>query len=208
MPTPVLDLTSVILSKVAASYFLGVTPPAPDSSCGLPGADTSRFFDATLTQSSNIRGIITMVDLSEGDAGMSKIKHRLRALIFDHDGEVAKLVTDILAGISWDVTRAQPSDPFRETFTYPCPFDAVIMHLTGATAHFLGMIPAIKRISPKAQIFVVSRSADEGLWLNVLEHGASDLFASPPNRTEFLDSFLRAVEANTLEEVGQAADAA
>ncbi len=138
---------------------------------------------------------------------MQHIK-RLRVLVFDPDGEVEKLVTDILAETPCDVAGAQSGDTLHETFTYCFPFDAVVMNLTRHTGHFLDMIPAMRKAAPEAGIFVLSRSADERLWLDVLDRGAHDLFITPPDRTEFLGAFLRAVQAQTPAEAMRPADAA
>jgi len=122
---------------------------------------------------------------------------RFRVLVFDPDGEVEKLVTDILAETPCEVTGAQSNDLLHETFTYHLPFDAVVMNLTPRTSYFLDMILAIMKVSPKAEIFVFSPSADERLWLDVLDRGAHDLFTTPPDPAEFLGTFLQAVQAQT-----------
>ncbi|MBZ5500484.1 MAG: hypothetical protein LAP85_29170 [Acidobacteriia bacterium] len=133
---------------------------------------------------------------------------RFRVLVFDPDGEVEKLVTDILTEAPCDVARAQPSDSLHETFTYHFPFDAVVMNVTQRTGHFLDMIPAIRKVSPKAEIFVLSRSADERLWLDVLDRGAHELFIVPPDRAEFLGAFHQAIQAQKADEAMRPADAA
>jgi DNA-binding NtrC family response regulator len=133
---------------------------------------------------------------------------RFRVLVFDPDGEVEKLVTDILAETPCDVTSAQSGDSLHETFTYHFPFDAVVMHLTRRTGHFLDMIPAIRKASPKAEIFVMSRWADEQLWFDVLDRGAHDLFVTPPDRAEFRDAVLQAIQAQKTADAERQSDAA
>jgi DNA-binding NtrC family response regulator len=133
---------------------------------------------------------------------------RFRVVVFDPEGEVEKLVTDILAATPCDVAAAQSGDSLHETFTYHFPFDAVVMNLTRRTGYFLDMIPAIKKVSPEAEIFVFSRSADERLWHDVLDRGAHDLFITPPDRAEFLGAFLQAIQAHTPDETMHPADAA
>ncbi len=123
---------------------------------------------------------------------MSQVEKKLRVLVLDPDGDVEKSVTDVLAETRCDIARAQSDDWQFETFTYRFPFDAVVMNLTARTGHFLDLIPAIKKVSPNAPIFVVSRLADERMWLRVLNRGADDLFASPPDRAELLCAFLQA----------------
>ena len=139
---------------------------------------------------------------------MQKPVRRFRVLVLDPDGEVRKSVTDILAKTPCEVAGAQPGDSLYETFTYHFPFDAVVMNLTRRTGHFIDMIPAIKRVSPSAPIFVISRLADEQLWVQVLNRGAHDLFVSPPDRAEFLGALLQAVQVEKHQEATHPLDAA
>jgi len=139
---------------------------------------------------------------------MAKPFKKFRVLVFDPDGEVEPLVTDILAETAYDVARPQSADSMIETFTYQFPFDAVVMNLNLRTSHFLDMIPVIKRISPKAEIFVLSRAADERLWLEALERGARDLLLMPPDRAVFRDEFLQALQGRTPGDEMLPADAA
>jgi DNA-binding NtrC family response regulator len=133
---------------------------------------------------------------------------RFRVLVFDPEGEVGRFVTDILAETPCDVARAQSGDSLYDTYTYQFPFDAVVMNLTRRTGHFLDMIPAIREVSPKVRIFVLSRMADERLWLHVLDRGAHDLFVAPPDRAEFLGAILQAIQAQEADESMRPADAA
>ncbi len=133
---------------------------------------------------------------------------RFRVLVFDPEGEVERFVTDILAETPCDVARAQSGDSLYDTYTYHFPFDAVVMNLTRRTGHFLDMIPAIRKVSPRARVFVLSRMADERLWLHVLDRGAHDLFVAPPDRAEFLGAILQAIQAQESDESMRPADAA
>jgi DNA-binding NtrC family response regulator len=133
---------------------------------------------------------------------------RFRVLVFDPEGEVERLVTEILAETHCEVASAKSGDSLYGTFTYHFPFDAVVMNLTPRTGHFLDMIPAIRQVSPKARIFVLSRAADERLWLHVLDRGAHDLFVAPPDRAEFLGAILQAIQAQKVDEAMRPADAA
>ena len=139
---------------------------------------------------------------------MAQPIQRFRVLVFDPEGELEKFVMDVFADTPCDVVRARSNDSLHQTFTYPFPFDAVVMNLTRRTDHILGMIPAIRKVSPRAEIFVLSRSADERLWLDVLDRGARDLFVSPPDHAEFLDAVLQAVQAQDPDGTMCPADAA
>jgi DNA-binding NtrC family response regulator len=139
---------------------------------------------------------------------MARPIQRFRVLVFDPEGELEKLVTDIFSETPCDVVNARSSDLLHETFTYQFPFDAVVMNLTRRTNHLLDMIPAIRKASPKAEVLALSRSADERLWLDVLDRGAHDPFMTPPDRAEFLDAVLEAIHAQEPDEDMRSADAA
>lgn len=131
-----------------------------------------------------------------------------RVLIFDAEGEVERLVRDVLAETPCEVASAQSGGAPDVTFTYSYPFEAVVINLTRHTGIFLDLIPAIRKVAPKAGIFAVSRLADEELWLEVLNRGADDLFMTPPDRAELLGVLLQAIQTHASDEAMNTADAA
>jgi DNA-binding NtrC family response regulator len=133
---------------------------------------------------------------------------KFRILVIDPEGEVEQLVRNLLAGMDCDVFGVQSNEPAYDTFVYRRPFHVVVMNLTSKTMRLLDMIPVLQQLHPNTETLLMSRSADERMWADVLAFGGYDLLTVPPDRQELVNALRRALDREQSAEVLHSADAA
>ncbi len=109
---------------------------------------------------------------------------RPRILVIDPDGELEPLISEIVAGSGCEVVCAEHHGLGHETFSFPNPFALAVMTITRRTSQLSKMISVFRKLSPNAEFVLLSRSANDHMWGDVLADGAYDLFRMPADPKE------------------------
>jgi DNA-binding NtrC family response regulator len=76
------------------------------------------------------------------------------------------------------------------------PFDACIIGLNRPVETCFDLLAAIKRNRPLAEVIILSRLADEELWIESIQRGAYDFLPKPLDRKELRRIVKNAIERN------------
>jgi DNA-binding NtrC family response regulator len=140
---------------------------------------------------------------------MTEPKRKARILVIDPDGDVEPWVSNIVSESGCEVACAESDGLLHDTFSYPHPFAVAVLAVSERTSHLFGMIPALRKLSPTAEVILMSRSADERMWADALAHGACDLFSMPPDPKQFSNVLLKVINrSEKTAELLEAVDAA
>jgi two-component system, NtrC family, response regulator HydG len=80
------------------------------------------------------------------------------------------------------------------------PFDACMIELSRPVETSFDLLAAIKRKCPLAEVVILSRLAEEDLWIESIQRGAYDFLPTPLDRKELQRILANAVEKNRLED--------
>ncbi len=131
-----------------------------------------------------------------------------RILVIDPDGEIEQMLRHALTGTECEISRALIYESLHDTVVYRYPFDLVVLNLTGKARWLLDMVYILRRLHPDVVALTMSRSADERMWIDVLDRGGSDLLTIPPDRNELRRVLLKALNLDQAENIRRSADAA
>jgi DNA-binding NtrC family response regulator len=118
-------------------------------------------------------------------------KYRLLALDFDFDTQ--RIIQGFLQDSGVKVTFAGLTHPPAKVFFKHFPFDIIVMEICCHDCPVMETIRAARELFPEIEIILLSRSADEHMWNEALNHGVFDLMQTPPERKEFLRTLFTAL---------------
>ena len=80
------------------------------------------------------------------------------------------------------------------------PFDACMIALSRPVKTSFDLLSAIKRKCPLAEVIILSRLAEEDLWIESIQRGAYDFLPTPLDRKELQRIIANAVEKSCHED--------
>jgi DNA-binding NtrC family response regulator len=122
---------------------------------------------------------------------------RSRILIVDEDAQVRELVSEILRGDEYEVFfEKQPEQLITSLSGITAYYEVILMDLCHPVDKILDLIPVVKEMFPNTEIVLISRLAEEDLWIESIQRGAYDYLPKPLDKSELRRVVHNAVENN------------
>ena len=116
-------------------------------------------------------------------------------LVVGTDPEDRDTFSDALQAEAYEVVFCDSLDP-RDQRLLDRPFDACIIELDDSVERCFDLLATIKRNCPLTEVIILSRLADEQLWIESIQRGAYDFLSKPPDWQDFLRIVKNLVEKN------------
>ena len=117
-----------------------------------------------------------------------------RLLAIGVDAENRDALLDALEDGAHEIVFCDSLDA-REQHLFDRPFDACIIELHEVEACF-ELLDTIKRSCPPIEVIILSRLADETLWIESIQRGAYEFLPRPLDRKDFQRIVRNIVEKN------------
>ncbi len=119
---------------------------------------------------------------------------RPRLLLFDPDPQDREAILHLLPADSYERIPILTLSEIRAAVSAGCRIDGIVMNLETPLERWLDLVSYIKEIRPKVAVILISRLADEELWIESIQRGAYDLLSKPLEKNEFLRVLRNALE--------------
>ncbi|MEW5976184.1 MAG: hypothetical protein AB1898_10315 [Acidobacteriota bacterium] len=117
-----------------------------------------------------------------------------KLLVVQAEARDQRLITEAIASADCEVvfrTALNDLDLIKAE-----QFNALVINLLDVSGSALDVIGRIKECSPTTEVILISRSADEALWLESIQRGAYECLSSPLDSKELRRIVLNALERN------------
>lgn len=119
-----------------------------------------------------------------------------RILIVDEDTQVRELVSEILRVDEYEVFFEKQPEQLITSLSGVTAYEVILMDLCHPVDKILDLIPVVKEMFPNTEIVVISRLAEEDLWIESIQRGAYDYLPKPLDKSELRRVVTNAVEKN------------
>ena len=117
-------------------------------------------------------------------------------LVIGADAEDRVTVTDVLEADAYEIVFCDSLDSEDAGLLDGKPFDACIIELSHPVEICFDLLATIKRKYPLSEVIILSRLADEDLWIESIQRGAYDFLPKPLDRKEIRRIVVNAIEKN------------
>jgi DNA-binding NtrC family response regulator len=121
-------------------------------------------------------------------------------LVVGADAEDRLAISETLRADSYEIVFCD-SLGSRDTLLFDDrPFDAYMIELSHPVETCFDLLATIKRKCPLAEVVILSRLAEEDLWIESIQRGAYDFLLTPLDRKELQRVMTNAVQKNRYED--------
>lgn len=117
-------------------------------------------------------------------------------LVIGADAEDRVTVSDAFQADAYEIVFCDSLDARDTRLLDDRSFDACIIELSHPVETCFDLLATIKRKCPLAEVIILSRLADEDLWIESIQRGAYDFLPKPLDRKELQRIVTNAVEKN------------
>jgi DNA-binding NtrC family response regulator len=133
--------------------------------------------------------------------GLSEIKSsgkaKSRLLLLDADPQDHITIGTLLPPSTCEIICQLDLQEFRATLDANRSANVIVMNLETPVEEYFDLISFAKETCPNVEVILISRLADEGLWIESIQRGAYDLLPKPLEKKEFLRVLKNAVEKHS-----------
>lgn len=117
-------------------------------------------------------------------------------LVVGADPEDRDTLSDALQADAYEIVFCDSVNARDPRLFDDHPFDVYIIKLNRPVETCFDLLAAIKRNRPLAEVIILSRLADEELWIESIQRGAYDFLPKPLDRKELQRIVKNAIERN------------
>lgn len=121
-------------------------------------------------------------------------------LVVGADAEDRVTISETLGAVAYEVVFCDSVDPRELHRLNSRAFDACMIELSHPVERCFDLLASIKREYPLLEVVILSRLADEELWIESIQRGAYDFLLTPLDRKELQRIVTNAVEKNRHED--------
>jgi len=114
----------------------------------------------------------------------SEAEARPRLLLIDPDLQVQELINEVFPPDSAEVTFEESLESWEKVVKDNSSLDVILMDLTNPVERCFELVSQLKDMCPPTEIILISRIADDYLWVESVQRGAYDLLPKPLHRNE------------------------
>jgi DNA-binding NtrC family response regulator len=148
-----------------------------------------------LTPAANQDGSLSKPQVFSGIQSSRKEKPCI--LLLDADPQDHVTIGTLLPPESCEIICQLTIQEFRATVDANRSADVIVMNLETPVEEYFDVILFAKETCPNVEVILISRLADEGLWIESIQRGAYDLLSKPIEKKEFLRVLKNAVEKHS-----------
>jgi len=121
-------------------------------------------------------------------------------LVIGADAQDRVTISDTLGAVAYEIVFCD-SMALRDMHLFDeRSFDACMIELSHPVERGFDLLAAIKKKCPLAEVVILSRLAEEDLWIESIQRGAYDFLLTPLDRKELQRIVTNAVEKNRHED--------
>ena len=113
----------------------------------------------------------------------NEAKARPRLLLIDPDLQVQELINEVFSPDSAEVTFEESLESWEKVVKDNSPLDVILMDLTNPVERCFELVAELRETC-STEIILISRIADDYLWVESIQRGAYDLLPKPLDRNE------------------------
>ena len=113
----------------------------------------------------------------------NEAKARPRLLLIDPDLQVQELINEVFSPDSAEVTFEESLESWEKVVKDNSPLDVILMDLTNPVERCFELVAELRETC-STEIILISRIADDYLWVESIQRGAYDFLPKPLDRNE------------------------
>ena len=121
----------------------------------------------------------------------------MRLLLLGADFNDRQAIGSLLPPDSWKIICHSSVKELQGVASTCGVIDVIVMNLESPVERSFDLIPLVKETCPKVEVILISRLAEEELWIESIQRGAYDLLSKPLEKSEFLRVIRNAVEKHS-----------
>ena len=124
----------------------------------------------------------------------NEAKARPRLMLVDPDVQVQELVNEVFSPESTEVIFEESLESCEKVLRDNSLLDVVLMDLTNPVERYFELVSQLRAMCPRMEIILISRIADDYLWVESIQRGAYDLLPKPLDRNELYRVVTNAIQ--------------